>query len=130
MGFGVPAAMAASLQFPERPVVGVIGDGGFGMMASELETARRLGIYPLFVVFCDRALAIVKIAQRVRKNPHVGVDFAPVNWAGVAEGFGAKAVAPQNLSELRSAIEQWLHARELTVLAVPIDPDLYEGLSY
>lgn len=130
MGYGVPAAMTASLLYPERPVVGVIGDGGFGMMVQELETARRLGIHPLFVVFCDRALAIVKIAQRARRIPHVGVDFAAVDWVRVAEGFGANAIAPGSLCELRSALEQWLHSRQLTVLAVPIDPDLYEGLSY
>ena len=130
MGFGVPAAIAASLVHPDCPVVGIIGDGGFGMMVQELETARRLGVKPLFVVFCDRSLAIVRIAQRIKGMPHVGVDFAPVNWAAVSAGFGASGESPQNLGEFRDAIERWARSPELTVLAVPIDPDLYQGLSY
>jgi acetolactate synthase-1/2/3 large subunit len=130
MGFGVPATITASLLYPERPVIGIIGDGGFGMMVQELETARRLQVNPLFVVFCDRELAIVKMAQRARRTPHVGVDFAPVDWAAVAAGFGAHAVAPQSLRELELAVQQWLNRPGLTVLAVPIDPALYQGLSY
>ena len=130
MGFGVPAAMTASLLYPERPVIGFIGDGGFGMMVQELETARRLRVNPLFVVFCDRELAIVKIGQRAKRTPHVGVDFAPVDWVAVAAGFGANALAPQSLPELESAVQEWLRKPELTVLAVPIDPNLYQGLSY
>jgi acetolactate synthase-1/2/3 large subunit len=130
MGFGVPAALASALLEPNRPVVGVIGDGGFGMMVQELETARRLGVKPLFVVFCDRSLSIIKVAQRRKGIPPVGVDFAPVDWAAVSAGFGANAVEPRSLGELKNCIEQWLQNPELTVLAVPIDPDLYRGLSY
>jgi acetolactate synthase-1/2/3 large subunit len=130
MGFGVPAALAASLAEPNRPVVGVIGDGGFGMMVQELETARRLGVKPLFVVFCDRSLSIIKVAQRRKGIPPLGVDFAPVDWAAVSAGFGAHAVEPRSLRELKNCMAQWLQKPELTVLAAPIDPDLYQGLYY
>ncbi len=130
MGYGVPAAIAASLVRPDRPVVGFIGDGGFGMMVQELETARRLGIAPLLVVFCDRSLAVIKLAQDARGIPHRGVDFAPVDWAKVAEGFGARGVAPAALTEVRQAAAEWLAHPQLTVLAVPIDESLYTGLSY
>jgi hypothetical protein len=37
---------------------------------------------------------------------------------------------PQSLAEIQSAVQQWLSKPELTVLAVPIDPALYQGLSY
>jgi acetolactate synthase-1/2/3 large subunit len=130
MGYGVPATIAASLLYPSRPVIGVIGDGGFGMMVQELETARRLRLNPLFVLFCDHELAIVKIAQHARQSQPVGTDFGPVNWVAVASGFGANALAPGSLHELELAVRQWLSRRELTVLAVPIDASLYVGLSY
>jgi acetolactate synthase-1/2/3 large subunit len=130
MGYGVPAALAAALTHPDRPVVGFTGDGGMAMMVQELETARRLGLKPLIVVFCDHSLAVIGIAQRVRGLPRVGVDFHPVDWAKAAEGFGARGETPQNLSALEEAVGRWLHRPELTVLAVPVDPDLYVGLSY
>lgn len=130
MGFGVPAALAAALLQPDRPIVGFIGDGGFAMMVQELETARRIGVRPLFVVFCDRSLAVIKIAQDVRGIPHHGVDFVPVDWAKVAEGFGARGETPRDLAAVEKAVRDWLASPELTVLAVPIDERLYSGLTY
>jgi acetolactate synthase-1/2/3 large subunit len=130
MGYGVPTAITAALLQPHTPVVGIIGDGGFAMMVQELETARRLGVSPLFVVFCDRSLAIVKMGQAARGIRQIGVDFAPVDWAKVASGFGVRASSPDSFAGVREAVQQWLARRELTVLAVPVDARLYAGLSY
>jgi acetolactate synthase-1/2/3 large subunit len=130
MGYGVPSALAASLVNPHQPVIGVVGDGGFGMMVQELETAVRMRVKPLLVVFCDRSLAVIKVAQRNRNLPHRGVDFSPVNWAEVAQGFGVKNLWASTLDELSKSVGDWLKNQELTVIAVPIDEDLYEGLTY
>jgi acetolactate synthase-1/2/3 large subunit len=130
MGFGVPAALAAALVHPGRPVVGIIGDGGFGMMVQELETARRMGVHPLFVVFADRSLAAIKLAQRGQNTPYRGVDFAPVDWTKVAEGFGAYALTAKSLSAIGGAVQQWLLDPKLTVVTAPIDDELYVGLTY
>lgn len=130
MGYGVPTALAASLHHPEQPVIAVVGDGGFGMMVQELETARRMDLKPLIVVLCDQSLAVIKVAQTMRRLPFRGVDFAPVNWARVAEGFGARGIFARTLAQVQHALNDWVRARELTVLAVQIDEGLYEGLSY
>ncbi len=130
MGYGVPTAIAASLLHPNRPVVGIIGDGGFGMMVQELETAKRIGVKPLFVVLCDRSLAAIKIAQNDRGMSHRGVDFAPVDWVKVGRGFGARVSAPNRLADVEREVRCWLEQRELTVLAVPVDERLYAGLTY
>ena len=130
MGYGVPAAIAAALVRSDRPVAGIIGDGGFAMMVQELETIRRLGVSPLIVVFCDRTLAIIKLAQQACGQPHVGVDFAPVDWVKVSEGFGIRGLAPDTLEGVRAAVEDWRSHQEPTVLAVPVDASLYSGLTY
>jgi acetolactate synthase-1/2/3 large subunit len=130
MGYGVPAAMAAALLSPGRPALAVVGDGGFAMMVQELETARRMGIAPLFVVLCDRSLAIIKVAQSTRHIPFRGVDFLPVEWARVAEGFGAHGVTAGTLAGVERAVSEWLARPQLTVLAVPVDEALYAGLTY
>ena len=130
MGYGVPAALAAALLRPERPVVGVVGDAGFAMMAQELETARRMGVSPLLVVLCDRSLAIIKVAQDMREIPYRGVDLGPVDWKRVAEGFGAKGVRAATPGEVNKAVEDWLGHPGLTVLAVEVDEALYAGLTY
>ncbi len=130
MGFGIPSAIAASIIFPDRPVVSIIGDGGFGMAVQELETACRVGASPLIVVCCDQALSIIKVAQDERALPHRGVDFAPVDWVRVSEGFGVAARAASDFEGLGKAVEEWAGSGKPTVIAAAIDASLYCGLSY
>ena len=130
MGYGVGAAMGAALVLPDRPVAAVTGDGAFAMMVQELETIRRTGIAPLIVVLYDASLAVIKIAQQARKLPVTGVDFAPVDWAKVAEGFGIAAEAVSTLDETRDAVARWVRRREARVLVARVDERLYTGLKY
>ena len=130
MGYGLPSALAASLVRPGRPVAGVFGDAGFAMMVQELETARRLGLRPLLVVMCDRSLAIVKVAQTMRNLPYRGVEFQSVDWARVADGFGARGVTVTTLEQMRRVGEAWLAKPELTVAAVHVDEELYTAMTY
>ena len=130
MGYGLPAALAAASLHPDRAVVAIVGDGGFGMTVQELETARRLGVAPLIVVFCDRSLSIIKVAQDERQLPHRGVDFEAVDWARVAEGFGVQGRTARRLSDVEAAVADWRAQRAPMVLAVEIDDSLYAGLTY
>jgi acetolactate synthase I/II/III large subunit len=88
MGYGMPAAYAAKLIFPERAVVCVVGDGGFQMTAGELALARRLRLAVPIVVLNDGWLGLMKVKQE-RKNyrlsgVHLGdpVD-SPPHYFGV-----------------------------------------------
>ncbi len=130
MGYGVGAAMGAAMVLPDRPVAAVTGDGAFAMMVQELETIRRTGIAPLIVVLYDASLAVIKIAQQARKLPVTGVDFAPVDWVKVAEGFGIAAEAVSTLDESRDAVARWVRRREARVLVARVDERLYTGLKY
>ena len=130
MGYGVGAAMGAAMVCPGRPVAAVTGDGAFAMMAQELETIKRTGIAPLIVVLYDASLAVIKIAQQARGLPGTGVDFAPVDWVRVAEGFGVGAEAVRTLEETRGAVARWVRDREARVLVAHVDEGLYTGLKY
>lgn len=130
MGYGVGAAMGAAMALPDRPVAAVTGDGAFAMMVQELETIRRTGIAPLIIVLYDASLAVIKIAQQARELPVTGVDFAPVDWVKVAEGFGIAAEAVSTLDETRDAVARWLRRREARVLVARVDERLYTGLKY
>ena len=130
MGYGLGAAMGAATACPDRPVVAVTGDGAFAMMVQELETIHRTGIAPLVIVLCDASLAVIKIAQQARGLPTTGVDFAPVDWVKVAEGFGVAAESVSTLVETRTAVERWVRRREARVLVARVDEGLYTGLKY
>jgi thiamine pyrophosphate-dependent acetolactate synthase large subunit-like protein len=58
------------------------------------------------------------------------VQFAPVDWTKVAEGFGAYALTAKSLTAISDAVQQWLEHPELTVVTAPIDDELYVGLTY
>lgn len=130
MGYGVGAAMGAAMVLPDRPVAAITGDGAFAMMVQELETIRRTGIAPLIVVLYDASLAVIKIAQQARNLPVTGVDFAPVDWVKVAEGFGIAAEAVSTPDETRDAVSRWMRRREALVLVARVDERLYTGLKY
>ena len=63
MGFGIPAAIAAKLARPERPVVALVGDGCFQMTCGELAVAQRLGLAVAVVVLDDAWLSLIRVKQ-------------------------------------------------------------------
>jgi thiamine pyrophosphate-dependent acetolactate synthase large subunit-like protein len=63
MGFSLPAAIGAKLVRPERPVVCILGDGGFAMVQGELRLAASLGLGMAVVVLCDQSLNRIELKQ-------------------------------------------------------------------
>jgi acetolactate synthase-1/2/3 large subunit len=125
MGYGFPAAMAAQLAWPGKPVVAFLGDGGFAMYMAELETARRLKLPLIVVVFCDDALSLIAMSQERRGLPRNGVDFANPDMAKVAEAFGAEGKVCETVPEVEEAIRSAWSRRKLTVVQAIIDPAPY-----
>src|SRR5690606_27028568 len=70
MGFGLPAALAAKIASPDRPVVCLLGDGCFQMTCGEVTVAHRLGLTLPIVVLDDRWLSLIKVKQERRNYPH------------------------------------------------------------
>jgi len=88
MGYGMPAAYAAKLVYPDRAVVAVIGDGGFQMTAGELALARRLNLAVPIVVLNDGWLGLMKVKQERKNYPLSGVFLgappdSPPHYFGV-----------------------------------------------
>ena len=75
MGYAFPAAMAARLQFPDRPILCTIGDGGFGMTLAEIETCVRERLHFVTVVYNDSSLSLIDVAQQNRGYPTLGVQL-------------------------------------------------------
>jgi len=125
MGYGFPAAMAAQLAWPEKPVVAFLGDGGFAMYMAELETARRLKLPLIIVVLCDGALSLIAMSQERRGLPHNAVEFANPEITIVAEAFGADGKVCETVSEVGKAIAAAKTNRRLTVVQAMVDPGPY-----
>lgn len=124
MGYGMPAAYAAKLVHPDRPVVAVVGDGGFQMTAGELAMARRLGLRVPVVVLNDGWLGLMKVKQEHWEYPLHGVRLGdppetPPHY------FGVPARGVRNERELRDALEWGLELDGPSVVEALVDAASY-----
>lgn len=125
MSYSFPAAMAARLEWPDRPVLCTIGDGGFGMTHAEVETCVRERIHFVTVVFNDRALSLIDVAQRSRGYPTYGVRYGEVDFAAVAAGLGAWSRRVETPEALEEAVREGLRADRPVVIDAVVDPAEY-----
>jgi len=121
MGIGIPGAIAAKLVHSQRRVVAACGDAGFLMTAHELETAHRLGVNLVRVVFHDNAYGSIKRKQLARFGRTSGVDFGNPDFVKLAEAFGVQGYHTQRASEFLPLLESALEQRETSVIDVPVD---------
>ncbi|HYL75551.1 MAG TPA: thiamine pyrophosphate-binding protein [Bryobacteraceae bacterium] len=128
MGFGIPAAIAAQLTNPEKPVLAVVGDGGMLMMLHDLVLIRELALPILMVVLSDRSLSLIRVSAERRGFPPYGVDFTPPDFAAVAQGFGIAARRIASLAELRTCVDKVLSQRIPFLIDIPIDYREYYSL--
>jgi acetolactate synthase-1/2/3 large subunit len=122
MGISLPGAIAAALIDPERPVVSVMGDGGFLMNSQELETAKRLGVGFTAVVFNDNDYGLISWKQHMSRRRSVGTRIDNPDFKTYAESFGIRAHRPESLTELAGRLKDAISSRELNLVEVPIDP--------
>ncbi len=127
MGYALPGAMAARLQFPDRPVVCTVGDGGFGMMLAEIETCVRERLNILIVVYNDCSLSLIDLAQARRGHPTLGVRYGSIDFAAAAGAMGAWARRVESLEALDDAVREGLAADRPAVIDVRVDPAGYAG---
>src|SRR2546425_8526757 len=123
MGFGLPAAIAAKLACPERPVVALVGDGCFQMTCGEVAVARRLGLSLPIVVLDDGWLSLIQVKQVRRGFALYGTDLGEhAHVDPPAHYFGVPAVAARSASELARAVQTALAADHPTVIEALVDP--------
>jgi len=127
MGYGIPAAIAAKLQFPARPAVALVGDGGMLMTLHNLTFMRQYGVPVVVVCFVDATLSLIRLAEERRGLDPYGVDFPAPEFARVAEGFGVRGVNAETLGGLQDAVRSAVAAREPAVVAVPVDINEYRA---
>ena len=121
MGYGLPAAIAASIASPGRPVVALVGDGGLGMGVAELETAVREGARPIVLVFDNERYGTIRDHQDRRALVPIGTDLGPVDWSGVAQAFGAEGIRVESDEAFEPALRVALGSRRPTVLHLLVD---------
>ena len=124
LGWGFPLAMGARLGSPDRPVFCIVGDGGFGHVWSELETARRHGIKLVVAVMNNGVLGYQKHAEDAGLGRHTNVcDFTSVDHAAIAEACGVKGIRLERAQDIAAAIKEALAADGSVLIDVIADPN-------
>jgi len=121
MGIAVPGAIAAKLLYPQRRVVAVTGDGGFMMNSQELETAVRLKLPLIILIWRDNGYGVIRWKQQVRFGRTSSVDFGNPDFVRYAESFGAAGYRVTAPTELRPILEQALQLDVPAVIDCPVD---------
>jgi acetolactate synthase-1/2/3 large subunit len=120
VGWGLPAAIAAKLVYPDRPVLLLSGDGAIGFTIAELETAVRLRTPIVVIVADDQAWGIVASDQKRSIGEPIASLLGPVDYAQVAQGFGARGVTVAEPDALAPAIREAFASGRPSVIEVPI----------
>ncbi len=124
MGYGVPAAVAAKLVYPERPVVAFAGDGCFLMNGQELATAVSLQLDIVVLVVNNGMYGTIRMHQE-RDYPGrvLGTDLANPDFAALARAYGATGETVTRTADFAPAFERALAAKGPALLDLRIDPE-------
>jgi acetolactate synthase I/II/III large subunit len=107
MGYGIPAAVAAALRFPDRFVVAVAGDGDFLMNAQELATAAQYGCNLLVLVIDNRSYGTIRMHQeRTYPGRVAATDLANPDFTVLAAAFGGWARRVETTAEFADALAE------------------------
>ena len=129
MAFALPGAIAVKLACPERKVLAAVGDGGFMMLGSELETAVREHVPIVILIWEDQAYGLIKWKMDLELGRHSSVDFHNPNFVKYAESFGAKGYRINRAHELLPTLKCALEDDAISVVACPVDYSQNMGLT-
>ncbi len=121
MGIAVPGAIAAKLVSPERAVVAVTGDAGFLMNSQEIETALRLQVPIVILIWNDSGYGLIKWKQMTQFQRASHVDFGNPDFVRYAESFGARGYRVEGPGQLQEILKEALAQPTVTIIDCPVD---------
>ncbi|WP_025028616.1 thiamine pyrophosphate-binding protein [Caldalkalibacillus mannanilyticus] len=120
MGFAIPAANSAKIAYPQKQVVALVGDGCFTMSMMELATAVKYQLPIVVIVFNNQSLAMEKNKMMTSGIQPFGTELHNLDFAKIAEAFGAKGIRVTQEAELEAAIQTALQSQSAVVVDVQV----------
>jgi len=122
MGFALPGAIAAQLVKPKQKVVAMCGDGGFLMNVQEIETAVRLKLPIIIVIWCDCDFGMISLKQSMEFGRSVFTRFTNPDFVRLAESFGAVGYKVRNTQEFQTILKK-ARDSEYVPIIIAVDVD-------
>jgi acetolactate synthase-1/2/3 large subunit len=110
MSYGLPTAMVAKLEFPERDVIGIAGDGAFLMTSGDLPTAAEYGANILMIVMNNGTFGQTFMQQQSLYGHTYGTSFTSPDFSMMAKACGCEGIRVSEPTELEDALRQGLEA--------------------
>ncbi|WP_347977835.1 thiamine pyrophosphate-binding protein [Microbacterium sp. ProA8] len=124
MGFGGPAAVGAKMACPDRVVVSLVGDGGFGQNPAVLSTAREQGVAVVWVVMNNNAFGTIAGLEKAAFDTTYGTVFGSADdplytdFAAIAEAYGVTGIKVESAAEFKPALERAIALERPVVIDV------------
>lgn len=124
MGFGAPAALGVKIAFPDRVVVSLVGDGGFGQNPALLATAAEENIPVIWVIMNNSAYGTIAGLQKAHFNTTLGTLFMKdgepysPDFAAIARAYGIEGIKIESAEEFKPALEQAIAGNKPVVIDV------------
>ncbi len=123
MGYGIGAAIAGKLTYPDRQVFNLAGDGAFAMVMQDVLTQVKEKLHIINVVFSNESFDFIKDEQEDEKQTFYGVDLQGADFAMIAKGMGALGITVRTHKELQVAFDEAVKASGPVVIDVKIRPN-------
>jgi acetolactate synthase I/II/III large subunit len=121
MAWTVPGAIGAKIARPEARVLVATGDGAFLMNSQEIETALRLRIPFVILIWVDDAYGLISWKMDLEIGRNVDTTFGNPDFVAYAESFGARGYRISSAGELLPVLQEALAADTVSVIACPVD---------
>jgi pyruvate dehydrogenase (quinone) len=123
MACGLPYAIAAAIAYPDRQVVGFVGDGGLTMLIGELATCVKYNLNVKIIVIKNNALGQIKWEQMVfLGNPEYACELQPIDFAAVARGFGVQGFTVDDPARCAEVLQAALMHPGPALVEAVVDP--------
>jgi len=110
MSYGLPTAIVAKMEFPDRDVVALAGDGAFLMTIGDLPTATEYGANILMIILNDGAFGQTFMQQTNIYGHTYGTTFKSPNFADIAKACGCEGILVTEPRDVEAALRQGLAA--------------------
>jgi acetolactate synthase I/II/III large subunit len=121
MGIAVPGAISAKLVHPDRTVVAVCGDGSFQMTGAELETAKRLNLPIIILLWRDEGYGLIEWHQMKKFNRSSNVKFGNPDFIQLAKSYGFEALQIKQTEDLKPTLEKAIAMNKPVLIDCPVD---------
>ncbi|MBO1515454.1 acetolactate synthase large subunit [Metabacillus bambusae] len=121
MGIAVPGAIGAKIVHPDRTVVAVCGDGSFQMTGAELETAKRLNLPIIILLWRDDGYGLIEWHQLKKFNRSSNIKFGNPDFIQLASSYGFEALQVKKGEELKGILEKAISMKKPVLIDCPVD---------